>query len=177
MKIIKHLTLAALAALAVTLLFQTPTTRADDKGQKVHENNGAATLTFTKWITLPFPPPSGNFANLEGIVGGDVGDGTMTGEAFTAVLQPDGVTTIVDAEYHFHGSKHSLTFRFQAVQTRFNNGGVITVSGVITGVVTDGWLKGNVVEGAYTRYACTKGANGFCFDGILEIKKGSKDKD
>jgi len=159
------------------LLFQTAITRADDhgsrgdkneRGNRDHGHHRDAKVTFTKWITLPFPPPSGIFANLEGIVGGDVGDGTMTGEAFTAVLQPDGVTTLVDAEYHFHGSKHSFTFRFQAVQTRFNNGGVIT------GVVTEGWLKGNVVEGGYTRYACAQGANGFCFDGILEIKRGSK---
>ena len=172
MRIIKNLTFTALAS---TLLFQTSITRAGDNEGEARDHRDAH-ITWTKWITALNPSP-GIFANLEGIVGGDVGDGTMTGVAFTAVLQPDGVTTIVDAEYHFQGSKHSFTFRFQAVQTRFNNGGVITVSGVITGVVTDGWLKGNVVEGAYTRYACPQGANGFCFDGTLEIERGSKDKD
>src|SRR3989442_12859899 len=39
MKLIKKLTFAALAALAVTLLFQTPTTQARDKGKAVPPSN------------------------------------------------------------------------------------------------------------------------------------------
>ena len=59
-----------------------------------------------------------------------------------------------------------MTVHFDAVQTKVVNGTVITVSGVVRGVVTDGWLKGNIVEGEYTRYACTQvgSVNGFCFD-------------
>src|SRR6185369_1748079 len=67
MKTINTLTFAALAA---TLLFQTPIARAD--------NNGAATINFTKWVTALNPRP-GVLADMAGIivggdVGGDVGD-------------------------------------------------------------------------------------------------------
>jgi hypothetical protein len=85
------------------------------------------------------------------------------------------VTTVFDAVYHFVGAKHSFTVHFDALQTRVVNGAGTTVSGVVRGIVTEGWLKGNVVEGEYTRYACPQGANGFCFDGTLEIERGSKD--
>jgi hypothetical protein len=107
---------------------------------------------------------------LAGTVGGDVGEGTFTGETLTATSNDGGVTTIIKAVYRILGSKHSFTANIDAVQTRFDNNGVITVSGVITGVITDGWLKGGALEGGYTRYACPKGANGFCFDGTLAIE-------
>jgi len=69
MKIIKHLTLAALAA---TLFIQTPIARAD--------NHGAATISFTKWVTA-LAPRAGVLADMAGIIGGgDVGGGTFTGE-------------------------------------------------------------------------------------------------
>jgi len=112
-------------------------------------------------------------------------EGTVTGEAFNAVAttQVDGttttVTTVFDAVYHFVGSKHSFTVHFDAVQTKVVNGAGTTVSGLVRGVITEGWLKGNVVEGEYTRYACPQqegSVNGFCFDGIFEIKRGSKAK-
>src|SRR6185503_12591830 len=53
MKIINKL---AFAALAATLLFQTSSTRASDHGQK-SDNNGDATVNFTKWVTVPSPRP------------------------------------------------------------------------------------------------------------------------
>jgi hypothetical protein len=181
MKTIKNLTFAALAA---TLLFQTPITRADDNGRYRRD----ATVTWTKWITQNISPPGDNgiFATIEGRVGGDIGEGTVTGEAFNAVVttQVDDttttVTTVFDAVYHCVGSKHSFTVHFAAVQTRVVNGAGTTVSGQVKGVVTEGWLKGNVVEGEYTRYACPQqegSVNGLCFDGIFTIKKGSKNKD
>jgi hypothetical protein len=186
MKIFNTLTFAALAA---TLLFQTSITRAGDHGQRGGDNERGdrdhrdATITWTKWITKNISPPGDNgiFATVEGRAGGDIGDGTLTGEAFNAVVTQVGntTTTVFDAVYHFVGSKHSLTVHFDAVQTKVVNGTVITVSGVVRGVVTDGWLKGNIVEGEYTRYACTQvgSVNGFCFDGIFEIKRGSKHED
>jgi hypothetical protein len=83
------------------------------------------------------------------------------------VALPDGFVTF-EAECQFIGSKHSLTVHFRTVQGR-NQSGV--VRGVITGVVTEGWLKGNVVEGEYAGYACPQGVNFFCFDGTFVIKK------
>ena len=64
---------------------------------------------------------------------------------------------------------HSVTVHFTAVQAP--NG-----SGVVSGVVTEGWLKDNVVEGHYTARSCDEGVNLTCFDGTFVIKKGSKAK-
>ena len=176
MNIIKNLTLAALAA---TLLFQTSITRADDRdqrgddhGKKGDHNNGDATVNFTKWKILPFPlPPSGGIVvNMVGVIdGGDVGEGTFTGEVLSSVVS-GGVTT-VEAVYHIHGSKHSFTARIHAVQ----NVPGIGQTGVITGVVTDGWRKGHAVEGGWTVispcYEPGSGGFGNCFDVTLEIEK------
>ena len=132
MKTIITLTFAALAA---TLLFQTPIARADD--------NGAATINFTKWVTIPAPRP-GVLADIAGlIVGGDVGDGTFTGEVL--VNEPTATGRHIVADYHLHGSKHSFTARVNVVQTGAGPG----AHAVITGVVTDGWLKGHAVDGEY----------------------------
>ena len=166
MKIIKHLTFTALAAI---LLYQTSIARADD--------NRDAIITWTKYTTAILPPGGEIFATIAGTAGGDLGDGTVIGDAFNPrEVLANGFVTF-EAEYHFIGSKHSLTVHFRTVQGPDQSG---VVRGVITGVVKDGWLKGNVVEGEYTRYACPQqegSVNGFCFDGIFVIKKGSKDND
>lgn len=77
MKIIKHLTFAALAALAVTLLFQTSLTRADGHGQKDNRDHRDAIITWTKHITAFLPPGGEIFATIAGTAGGDIGDGTL----------------------------------------------------------------------------------------------------
>ena len=149
MKIFKNLKfagLAALSALAVTLLFQTSITRADDHGQKSDHNNGDATVNFTKWVTVIFPRP-GVFADMTGvIVGGDIGDGEFAGEILSRVVDPVTGVITVEAVYHLQGSKHSFTARIHAEQQVAGIG----QTGVIIGVVTDGWLKGHAVEGEWT---------------------------
>ena len=173
MKIIKNLTLAALAALAVTLLFQTSITRADDEGRDHRD----AIITWTKHITAFLPPGGQIFATIAGTAEGDIGDGTLVGEAFNprVLLPPTSVT--FEADYHFIGSKHSLTVHFRTVQGPDPSG---VIRGVITGFVKDGWLKGNVVVGHYTGRACNdeEGVGlSLCFDGTAEILRGSKNKD
>ena len=173
MKIIKNLTFAALAALAATLLFQTSITRAGGHGQKDNRDHRDAIITWTKHVPEFLPPGGEIFATIAGTAGGDIGDATLVGEAFNPrVPVPGGVT--FEADYHFIGSKHSLTVHFRTVQGPDQNG---VVRGVITGFVKDGWLKGNVVEGEYTGYPCDQGVAGLCFDGTFVIKKGSKNKD
>jgi hypothetical protein len=162
MKIIKNLKFAALAA---TLLFQTSVTRADD-----NQDHRDAIITWTKHVTAFFPPDEEIFGTVAGVVGGDVGEGTLTGDAFSPVeALPDGNITF-EAEYRLVGSKHSLTIHFRSVQAPDNSGQLI-------GVVTEGWLKGNVVVGTYTARTCELGVNLTCFDGTFVIKKGSKNKD
>ena len=62
--------------------------------------------TFTKWVNTS-PPGPGVLANMVGVVGGDVGPGTYTGE----VLSMNNVGNIISIKslYHFHGSKHDFT--------------------------------------------------------------------
>ncbi len=161
---IKILTFATLAALAATLLFQTSITRAGDNGKR-DEHGQQAKATFTKWIT-DFPLCPGVFANMAGVVGGDVGDGSFTGEIL--LRTPGPVTTKIEALYHFKGSEHSFTALVHVEST----GG----KAVIIGVVTDGWLKGHAVEGEFTTITCDHvGPSPACFEGTLAISRDSRD--
>jgi hypothetical protein len=46
---------------------------------------------------------------------------------------------------------------------------------VIIGVVTDGWLKGNLVEADYTQIQCSHdGITADCYQGALDILRGPK---
>jgi hypothetical protein len=168
MKIINTPKFAAPAALAVALLFQTSTTRADDHGRKGGQNHGAATVNFTKWITQ-LNPPSGVFADMAGVItGGEVGEGTFTGEALTRVVDPATGVITVEAVYHVHGAKHSFTALVHVEQT--------DLKAVITGVVTDGWLKGHAVEGEYTQITLAPdGITAPAYQGTLEIQRDSKE--
>src|SRR5215216_2394083 len=62
--------------------------------------------TFTKWVTTS-SPAEGVLANMVGVVGGDVGPGTYTGEVIS--LNTVGNITSIKALYHFNGSKHAFT--------------------------------------------------------------------
>jgi len=160
MKIIKNLMFAVLAGI---LLFQASVARADN-----NRDQRDAIITWTKHVTAFFADGE-IFGTIAGTAGGDLGVGTVIGDAFNPIesLSDDKLT--FEAEYHFTGSKHSLTVHFRTVQSPDG-------SGVITGVVTDGWLKGNVVEGHYTARSCDESVLSPCFDGVFIIKKGSKAK-
>jgi hypothetical protein len=167
---LKFAGLAALAILAVTLLFQPKVTRADDHRQQGGQTHGDATVYFTNWVS-EISPPSGIFADMDGVItGGDVGDGIFIGEALTRTVDSEGVIR-VEAVYHLLGSKHSFTARIHAVQQVAGIG----QKGTITGVVTEGWLKGHAVEGEWTvippcGYDGGVGI-GNCFDLTLNIIK------
>jgi len=155
MKGIRRRALAvATAVVLVTLSLSAGVVAAD--GGRDHRN---AENTFTKWVTSA----SGTMA---GIVGGDVGDGTYAGQVLSMVTV--GATTTIHATYGFNGSRHSFEADVQVVQTGLN--------AVITGSVTEGWLKGNQVEGEYTQIPCSNGVEDpqRCYSGTLDILRGSK---
>lgn len=109
------------------------------------------TATFTKWMV-------GEGPGMAGVVGGAVGDGAYVGK----VLDFDpGPTTVIAATYQFIGSKRAFTALVHVEQTDLN--------AVISGVVTDGWLKGHPVRGRYTQISCTEAPDGTCFQGRLNI--------
>ena len=90
--------------------------------------------TFTKWV-ITTPPAPGVILNMMGVVGGDVGPGTYTGEVISA--NTVGNITSIQALYHFNGSKHAFTAELNVTQDE--SAGTAT----ITGHVTEGWLKGD----------------------------------
>jgi hypothetical protein len=97
--------------------------------------------TFTKWV-ITTPPAAGVLANMVGVVGGDVGPGTYTGEVLT--MNTVGNITSIEALYHFNGSKHAFTAELNVTQDDSLG------SATITGQVKEGWLKGASVTGEYT---------------------------
>ncbi len=126
--------------------------------------------TFTKWATTETPVPPVLF-DMAGIVGGDVGTGTFAGEVYSLNAGP--TVLVIDAAYHFNGSRHSFTALVHVVQTGYAPGS----KAVITGRVTEGWLKGNLVAAGYTVITCTQAPNGTCFQGWLDILRGTKSGD
>lgn len=162
---LKFAGLAALAIVAVTLLLQTQPTQADGQGQRGGGANRNVHVTFTKYVVDY--PSCGVLANMAGVVGGDVGDGTYTGELlFQSVV---GEVWKGEALYHFHGPTHSFTALVHVEQTGLH--------AVITGVVTDGWLKGHAVKGEYTQINCGQSGPDFpnCYEGALNIKNDPND--
>lgn len=158
------------AAVLMTLTLGAAMASADSRDHRNAEN------TFTKWITGPGPAPI--VASMAGVVGGDVGAGTFTGEVLTLVDSPapplgDG-TRVINAAYHFNGSRHSFMALMHVVAT----GHAFGDTAVLTGVVTEGWLAGNRIEAEYTQGTCThNGLTTTCFQGTLDILRGTKPED
>ena len=134
----------------LALALSTGVASADGRGHHRDAEN-----TFTKWITT--------FPAMAGVVGGDVGAGTYAGEV---LKYTPGTTTVIEALYHFNGSKRSFTALVHVEQTG--------LKAKITGVVTDGWLKGHQVKGKYTQISCTAAPGGTCFRGTLKILRGGR---
>ncbi len=168
MKGIRTRALAAIAAVLLLTVSLGAGVVAADGGRDHHGDGGRdhrkAENTFTKWVTGPGVAPV--LANMAGVVGGDVGAGAFAGEVMTKTLTATGA--VIDAFYHFNGSRHSFTASVHVVQTG--------LTAVITGRVTEGWLKGNRVAGEYTQTTCpaSPAAGNTCFQGRLDILRGSK---
>jgi len=119
-------------------------------------------VTFTKWITA--------FPDMTGVGGGAIGPAAFTGEILT--LDVVGSMEYVHATYHLKGSKHAFTADIYVTQDD------VAGSGVITGRVTEGWLKGAAVTGEYNIYpTCPIGTPGngmgtLCFSGVLHLVRG-----
>jgi len=109
---------------------------------------------------------------MEGIVGGDVGNGVYAGEVLSDDLTQQPAYWIANAQYEFHGEENSFIADVHVVQ---NNS---TGTAVITGVVTQGWLKGAHLTGEYTVMpSCPIATPGnvfgtLCFQGTLHIHRG-----
>ena len=176
MKRIKNLTFAALAVAAFAALSAVGPTQlalADAHGVKGHTFD----VTFTKWVTsLPANPPSLAGVSMAGVVGGDVGDGTFTGEVLSDDHSVPGFW-LAHARYEFHGEKHSFIADVHVIEDDTTT----PATAVVTGVITQGWLKGARLTGGYTVVPMSPiptPGNVFgtlCFQGALDIRKDSDD--
>jgi hypothetical protein len=110
--------------------------------------------TFNKWFT--------DFPNMVGVVGGSVGEGVYSGKVLEFTPGP---TIVIAAIYHFGGSKHDFTALVHIEQTG--------VQAIISGVIIDGWHKGELVTGEFTQGTCThEGATTDCFTGMVRLAQG-----
>jgi hypothetical protein len=106
--------------------------------------------TFTKWVTRA--------PRMAGFVGGANGNGSYAGEI---LKYTEGTTTVIEALYYFDGAKLPFTALVHAEQTG--------MKAVISGVVSEGWMKGNSVQGEFTQIASKQSPNGTAFQGTLDI--------
>lgn len=117
---------------------------------------------FTKWIT--------DYPNMVGVVGGDVGTGTFTGEILN--ISTVGYISSAEVLYHFNGKIHSFTAHLFVTENATPGVG----TAVETGSITEGWLKGANVTGEYNIWGIcpipTPGnAEGTqCYQGVLHIQ-------
>lgn len=148
---------ALMAAVTLVALALSAGVASADGGRHRHD----AENTFTKYVSA--------YPIMAGVVGGDVGDGIYAGEILKRTAGTATTPTVIEALYHFNGSRHSFTALVHVEQTG--------LKAVISGVVTDGWLKGHPVVGQYTQITCTQAPSGVCFQGTLDIRRGSKSKD
>ncbi len=142
--------------------------RADAGGLKGHTFD----FTFTKWVTSqPANPPSMAGVSMAGVVGGDVGNGLYAGEVLSDDLSQEPAFWLANARYEFHGGKHSFIADVHVKQNETEG------TGVITGVITQGWLKGAQLTGEYTVYSeCPIATPGnvfgtLCFQGTLHVHR------
>ncbi len=160
-------------ALVVTSLFAVAPVqfaRADAGGVTGHTFD----FTFTKWVTSwPAYYPSMAGVSMAGVVGGDVGNGRYAGVVLSDDLTQEPNFWLAHARYEFYGEKHS--FIADVYVTQNEN----THTAVITGVVTQGWLKGAQITGEYTVMpSCPIATPGnvfdppVCFQGTLHVHLG-----
>lgn len=141
------------AVMVLTLSLGAGTALADSHRGHGH---GVAENTFTKYVSA--------FPVMAGVVGGDVGPGIYAGEI---LKYTPGTTTVIEALYHFNGSRHTFSALVHVEQTG--------LKARISGVVTEGWLKGHPVVGRYTQITCTQAPDQTCFQGVLDILRRSGD--
>jgi hypothetical protein len=78
-----------------------------------------------------------------------------------------GPTTSIEAIYQFKGSKRPFTALVHVEQTG--------LQAEITGVVTEGWGKGNLVKGRYTEIKCDHdGTTTDCWQGTFDIARDAE---
>jgi hypothetical protein len=162
--------LFSLALVAMFAAAPMQAVQADAGGARGHTFD----VTFTKWVTtLPANPPSNAGILMIGVVGGDVGSGRFAGKVLSDNLTVPGFW-LANARYEFYGEEHSFVADVHVTENDMTN----PATAAITGVITQGWLKGANLTGKYTVMpVCPIATPGnvfgtLCFQGSLHITRG-----
>ena len=151
---IRNLTFATLAALAAALAFPTSSALAAKPA------NTQVVVTFTKWVIAGGVMP--------GIVGGELGNGVFAGQLLGGDPKADGKIVKLDARY---GVVVDGGRSFNAVIHGTMNSQ--TGMGVLSGVITDGWLTGAQVQVRWQMLANAE--HGTIFVGTMTINPNTAD--
>jgi hypothetical protein len=108
------------------------------------------TVTFTKWVLCYSDPntckaPDGALVDMPmgGIItGGAAGTGNFTGEVLHVIQATPDLWEAV-ALYQIHGTTHDFSAHMLVME--YSSQGDAT----LVGIITDGWLKGQTVQGSY----------------------------
>jgi hypothetical protein len=124
--------------------------------------------------TLPDDPSTLAGISMDGVVGGDVGEGTYSGMVVSDDTTSNPGFWLGQALYGFKGSKHS----FVAYNLITEDDTTSLVTATIHGYVNAGWMMGAHVTGEYTQYdPCPIPTPGnvlgtVCFQGTLHLQVG-----
>ncbi len=141
--------------------------RADAGGVKGHTFD----FTFTKWATFQPDPSTMVGVLMAGVIGGDIGNGRYAGEVLSEDLSQEPDYWLANARYEFYGQDNYFVADVHVKQDETKG------TAVITGVITQGWLKGAQVTGEYTVISeCPIEPTGdvfgkLCFQGALHVQR------
>jgi hypothetical protein len=108
------------------------------------------TVTFTKWVTCGSDQKDCKASDgtmvlgtMPGIItGGDAGDGSFYGEILDVIQATPDLWEAVTV-YQIHGTAHDFSAHMLVME--YSSQGDAT----LVGIITDGWLKGQTVQGSY----------------------------
>jgi hypothetical protein len=151
------LILAIVLAGGLASASQVKTVKADD----------SLNLTYTKWFSPSFP-------TMTGIVGGDI-EGTFGGHVISATPSADGRFILLKAEYIVIAGEQSFTAHVEGKQN------IKTGKAVLHGVVTSGWLTGELVLAKFQAYSSScpgvPQSTAPCFQGTIRVMGESDHQD
>ena len=114
---------------------------------------------------------------MAGVVAGDAGSGSFAGEVLSGDTTSEPGFWLAHVRYEVNGSKHSFVTDVRVTEDDTK----LPITATISGIVTQGWLKGTRVTGEYTQIdSCPIPTPGnvfgtICWQGTLHVQRGDRD--
>lgn len=121
------------------------------EAQEVTTESTDYEIIFTKWATCyseekECETSDGNMvvATMEGVItGGDAGTGSFSGDVLDVIQSTSDLWEAVPV-YRIHGTDHEFSAHMLVMENP-------TIGeATLVGIITDGWLEGQIVQGTYT---------------------------